>query len=73
MKDKNGKATNKYKIEKLRDLDDSFKNTCVSFCFANDDPGELIFFNNQEVFRFNYADETAPKTIVCRIQAPIER
>lgn len=49
-------AAGKFEIEKLRDWE--FTDTCVEFQFDKNDSDALLFFRNDELFKFYYNDET---------------
>jgi hypothetical protein len=49
----------KFELEKLRDFE--FKDACIQFEFNNRNNRELIFFTREDVFKWDYIDESKEK------------
>ena len=51
----------KFELEKLRDFE--HPEACIQFTFRKSNPHELLFFTKQNVFIFNYFDDSKPISV----------
>jgi hypothetical protein len=52
----------KYELEKLRDFE--FSDVCSRFYFDPKKPTALVFFSRNEIFNFDYVDESKDKEVI---------
>lgn len=60
----------KFELEKLRDFE--FKDACIQFEFNNKNSKELIFFTKEEVFKWDYIDESKEKEQLYKFDNELE-
>jgi hypothetical protein len=60
------KSDGKFALEKLRDF--SADGACIQFCFSNTNSEELLFFTKEDLFKFNYLDESKDRETMYILQ-----
>ena len=52
---------NKFSLEKIREF--KFHDACMEFSFCVKNSNELLFFTKEELFKFNYLNDTERETV----------
>ena len=64
------RATGKYDLEKMRDFE--FDDACIQFNFSVRDTADILFFTREEVFKFNYLDESKDRETVYKMRNQLD-
>jgi len=57
---------NVFELEKMRDFEDT--DACITFQFSKTNNSNLLFFSREEVYSFNYLDESSERETVYKFE-----